>query len=124
MRIAHFVVEDDEAVGRLAQRVRQRAGYTVLTASSGAEALLLLERHDGPVHLMLADMVMPGMSARELVEQIEVLAPRMKILCTSGYTDEAILHHGLLDEAAHCIAKPYSVAELARKVREVLDSRA
>ena len=119
-----LLVEDEEAVRRLAQRVLQKAGYTVLTASSGAEALLALEQHDGPVHLMLTDMVMPGMSGRELVAQIKDLSPRMKILCTSGYTDEAILHHGLLDEAAHFIGKPYGVAELTRIVREVLDSQA
>ncbi|MCX6546380.1 MAG: response regulator [Acidobacteria bacterium] len=117
-----LLVEDDEAVRCLAKRVLQKAGYTVLTASNGAEALLLLERHDGPVHLMLTDMVMPGMSGRELVARIGHLSPRTKILCTSGYTDEAILHQGLLAEAAHFIGKPYSVAELTRKVREVLES--
>ena len=117
-----LVVEDEEAVRRLAKRVLQRAGYTVLTAGNGAEALLLLARHDGPVHLMLTDMVMPGMSGRDLVAQLEGINSRIKVLCTSGYTDEAILRHGLLDETAHFIGKPYNVAELTRKVREVLDS--
>ena len=117
-----LIVEDEELVCRLAERVLQMAGYTVLTASSGGEALALLERHDGPVHLVLTDMVMPGMSGRDLATQMKDLHLRTKVLYTSGYTDDAILHHGLPDEVTHFIGKPYSIAELARKVREVLDS--
>jgi PAS domain S-box-containing protein len=119
-----LVVEDEDAVRRLAERVLQRGGYTVLTASNGAEALLVLERHDGPVHLVLTDMVMPGMSGRDLMARLEDINSRMKVLCTSGYTDEAVLHHKQLDKAAHFIGKPYAMAELTRKVREVLDSPA
>ncbi|MBI3941219.1 MAG: PAS domain S-box protein [Acidobacteria bacterium] len=118
-----LVVEDDEGVCHLAKRILQSLGYTVLTASHGAEALLLLERHDGPVHLVLTDMVMPGMSGRDLASQLEAISPQMKVLYTSGYTDDAVLHHGLLDKTAHFIGKPYTTAELARKVREVLNSQ-
>jgi two-component system, cell cycle sensor histidine kinase and response regulator CckA len=117
-----LIVDDEEAICRLTKRVLQSAGYTVLTASSGGEALLLLERHDGPVHLMLTDMVMPRVSGRELAAQLTDLRPRMKVLYMSGYTDDTILRRGLLDRAAHFIAKPYTTAELTRTVREVLDS--
>ena len=118
-----LIVEDEEAVCRLAKRVLQMAGYTVLTASSGGEALALLERHDGPVHLMLTDMVMPGMTGRELATQLMNIHPRTKVLFTSGYTNDATLHHGLLGTATHFIGKPYTVAQLTRKVREVLNSQ-
>ena len=94
----------------------------MLTASSGGEALLVLERHDGPVHLVLTDMIMPGMSGRDLVARIEDRSPQMRVLYTSGYTDEAILRDALFDKATHFIGKPYTAAELTRKVREVLDS--
>jgi PAS domain S-box-containing protein len=117
-----LIVDDDEAVCRLTKRILQSAGYTVLTASSGGEAVLLLERHDGPVHLMLTDMVMPQVSGRELATQLTNIRPRMKVLYMSGYTDDTILRRGLLDQAAHFIAKPYTTAELTRTVREVLDS--
>ena len=111
-----------EAVQDLARRVLESAGYTVLTASNGPEALAILERHDGPVHLVLTDMIMPGMSGQDLVAQIEEISPSMKVLYTSGYTDEAILRDTLFDKATHFIGKPYTAAELTRRVREVLDS--
>ncbi len=117
-----LIVEDEEAVCRLASRILHGAGYTVLTASNGGEALALLERHDRPVHLMLTDMVMPGMSGRNLATQLKDIHPRTKVLYTSGYTDDAILHHALFSKATHFIGKPYTTAELTRKVREVLDS--
>jgi PAS domain S-box-containing protein len=117
-----LIVEDEEAVRGLAQRILQVAGYTVLTAGHGGEALLVLERHDGPVHLLVTDMVMPGMSGRELATRLEKISPRTKVLFTSGYTDEAILHTGLLDETINFVGKPYTAVELRRRVREVLDS--
>ena len=117
-----LIVEDEEGVRRIAERILQTAGYTVLTASNGAEALLLLEQHDGPVHLVLTDMVMPGMTVRDLATQLKGLHPRTKLLYTSGYSDDAVLPDGLLDKATHFIGKPYAAAELRRKVREVLDS--
>jgi CheY-like chemotaxis protein len=117
-----LVVEDEGRVRQLAQRILQLAGYTVLTAGNGGEALRLLGRYDGPVHLILTDMVMPGMTGKDLVARIGDIAPRMKILFTSGYTGDAVRHDGLLDQGAPFIGKPYTAAELTRKVREVLDS--
>jgi len=118
-----LAVEDDTPLRDLAKRVLRSAGYTVLTASNGGEALLLLEKHPGTVDLLLTDLVMPGMSGRDLAARLMQLRPQMKVLHMSGYTDDAILQHGVLDEATHFIHKPYSPAELARKVREVLDTK-
>ena len=116
-----LLVEDEEGLRHLAERVLKSAGYTVLVAANGGEGLLLLERHDGPVHLMLTDIVMPGMSGQELAERLQETRPEMKVLYSSGYTDDAILRHGVLDDKSHFISKPYSIVELTRKVREVLD---
>jgi PAS domain S-box-containing protein len=117
-----LVVEDEESLRRVAQRVLASAGYTVLVAANGGEALWLLERRDPPVDLVLTDVVMPGMSGGTLADRIRGSQSKMKILFTSGYTDDAIGHHGVLDEGVHFIAKPYTIADLTRKVREVLDS--
>jgi len=117
-----LIVEDEEAVRRVARRILESAGYTVLTAANPGEALLLLERHQEPVHLMLSDVVMPGMSGRDLAARIADIRPQIRILYMSGYTDDAILQRGVLDHAMHFIPKPYTPAELQRKVREVLDS--
>jgi len=116
-----LLVEDEEGLRHLAERVLKSAGYTVLVAANGGEGLLLLERHDGPVHLMLTDIVMPGMSGQELAERLQETRPEMKVLYSSGYTDDAILRHGVLDDKSHFISKPYTIVELTRKVREVLD---
>ncbi|MDZ4258671.1 MAG: PAS domain S-box protein [Gemmatimonadales bacterium] len=117
-----LIVDDEEALRRVATRIVESAGYTVLTAANGGEALRLLECHDGPVHLMLTDVVMPGMSGTDLAARIVDTRPQMKVLYTSGYTDDAILQRGVLNAAMHFIHKPYTMAELTRKVREVLDS--
>jgi PAS domain S-box-containing protein len=117
-----LLVEDENVVRHLATRILRGAGYTVLTASHGVEALQLLERHDGPVDLLLTDVVLPGMSGRDLATRVAEVRPESKVLYTSGYTDDAILRHGVLDNATHFVGKPYSRAELTRKVREVLDS--
>jgi CheY-like chemotaxis protein len=77
---------------------------------------------EGPVHLMLTDVVMPGMSGWELAAHLESIRPRMKVLYTSGYPDDAFLRHGVADASGHFLAKPYTIDELTRKVREVLDS--
>jgi two-component system cell cycle sensor histidine kinase/response regulator CckA len=118
-----LIVEDDEAVSQLAVRVLRLAGYSVLTASSGAEAMQILERHGKPVHLVLTDIVMPGMSGPDLAAQLGEISPRTKIIFTSGYTDDSIVNQQLPGAAAHFIAKPYTTADLTRTVREVLDSR-
>ena len=117
-----LVVEDENALRHVAKRILESAGYTVLVAANGGEALLLAERHDGPVDLILTDVVMPGMNGRELAARLAAIRPRMKVLYTSGYTDDAIVQHGVLDPEMRFISKPYKIEELARKIRDVLDS--
>ncbi len=117
-----LVVEDDDALRRLAICLLEPAGYTVLAVANGEEAMLLIERHDGPIHLMLTDVVMPGMSVWSLVQRASTRHPGMKVVYTSGYTNDVIGHHGVLHEGTHFIAKPYTAAGLRRQVREVLDS--
>jgi len=116
-----LVVEDDDGVRELAQRVLQRQGYTVLTARNGQEALELSNRHPTPIHLLLTDVIMPGLSGRELAEQLQAHRPDLKLLFMSGYTDEAIARHGVLSPGVALVQKPFSPVELARKVRAVLD---
>ena len=94
----------------------------MLDAHNGGEALLLAEQHDGPVDLMLTDVVMPGINGRALAARLAAVRPQMRVLYTSGYTDDAILRHGVLDNVNCFIGKPYTPLELRRKVREVLDS--
>jgi signal transduction histidine kinase/response regulator RpfG family c-di-GMP phosphodiesterase len=116
-----LVVEDEPAVRDLAKQVLAKAGYTVMTAANGDEALQLCERQSGKIHLALTDVVMPGMGGRVFAEQLTRLRPDIKILYMSGYTDDAIDHHGTLDPGTHLITKPFSLTDLRRKVRELLD---
>jgi DNA-binding NtrC family response regulator len=116
-----LVVEDEEKVQKLTVEILERQGYRVLEASHGDEALLIHEKHDGPIHLILVDVVMPGMSGSELAKRLASLRPETKILYMSGYTDNAIFHHGVLEEGINYIQKPFTIDGLARKVREVLE---
>jgi PAS domain S-box-containing protein len=116
-----LVVEDEEPLRRLTRRLLETAGYTVLSAADGEEALLTSERHVGDIDLLLTDVVMPRMNGRLLAERLAKTRPALKILYMSGYTDDAILHHGVLDSGTQFLAKPFSEAELTRKVRAVLD---
>jgi CheY-like chemotaxis protein len=109
-------------VRSLAQRILEGAGYTVIGAPDAATALRLLERRDARIDLLLTDVVLPNMSGRELADRVAATRPGLKVLYTSGYTDDEIPRHGVLDAAAHFVAKPYSQGDLTRKVREVLDS--
>jgi signal transduction histidine kinase/ActR/RegA family two-component response regulator len=119
-----LVVEDEPAVCKLVERILRNAGYEVLSATSGGDALLLCEQHRGAIDLLLTDVVMPQMSGRELAERVTTLCPRLEVLYMSGYTDNAIVHHGVLVAGTHFIGKPFAAAELTRKVRDVLDERA
>lgn len=116
-----LLVEDEEVVRDMVSDMLRESGYTVLEAKNGNEALFVGKEYDGEIHLMLTDVVMPQMSGRELAEQIGPLRREMKILYMSGYTDDAIVHHGVLDEGTAFIGKPFSPDALARKVRELLD---
>jgi len=117
-----LLAEDNAGLRKLATRVLEPAGYTVLGAASGEEALRLLERHEEPVHLLLSDVVMPGMSGRQLAERIAETRPGMKVLYMSGYTSDTIVRHGVLEARVPFLNKPFTGAALLRKIREVLDS--
>ena len=116
-----FVVEDDEKVRRLAVDILGNQGYTILEAIDGEEALLIWEEHKKPVHLILTDIVMPNMSGPQLIERLKQIRNDFKVLYMTGYTDEVIVHHGILDKGVNLINKPFTIEKLARKVREVLD---
>jgi CheY-like chemotaxis protein len=116
-----LVVEDEDGVRNLVRDILQTAGYTVLEARHGAEALDVSERHVGPIHLMLTDVVMPEMSGRELAQRLAILRPATKVLFMSGYTANAVVHHGVLDPDTDFLQKPITAAVLTRKVRQILD---
>jgi PAS domain S-box-containing protein len=116
-----LIVEDEEPVRALVCEILQKNGYTVLEAGHGAEAIQICERHEGSIQLMVTDVVMPGMSGRELAQRLSTLRPDMKVLYVSGYTEDAIVHYGVLDQGTNFLQKPFRPYDLARKVREVLD---
>ncbi|HMA95122.1 MAG TPA: PAS domain S-box protein [Polyangiaceae bacterium] len=116
-----LLVEDDNAVRELAALFLRRQGYHVLVASNGFEALILCERDGVTVDLLLTDVVMPGMNGRDLAERMLSLHPDMRVLFSSGYAENVISHHGVIDEQVNFIGKPYAVQALAKKVRTVLD---
>jgi signal transduction histidine kinase/CheY-like chemotaxis protein len=117
-----LLVEDAAGVRDLAQRMLEGWGYTVLVASNGPAALELAKYHPEPIHLLLTDVVMPGLNGKALAEQLTSTRPGLKVLFMSGYTDEAIAHHGMLDPRVFLLQKPFSALDLAHKVREVLDA--
>jgi len=116
-----LVVEDEEGVRKLVVRGLEGQGYRVLDAPQGLDAFLIAEKHQGPIHLLVTDVVMPKVNGRELAERMASIRPGIKVLYMSGYTDNAITHHGILEKGMNYIQKPFSVDGLARKVREVLD---
>jgi len=114
-------VEDEAAVLAVGERMLTALGYEVLTASSPAEAREKQPRHEGKIDLLLADVIMPGSSGRELFDDLREKRQDLKVLYISGYTDAAIVHHGVLDSGTPFLQKPFTAEGLARKVREVLD---
>jgi len=117
-----LLVEDEAGVRTLAKTILQTHGYTVLDAAQGKDAFLLSGQHEGLIHLMVTDMVMPEMSGREVADRLKPLRPNMKVLFMSGFTDKAMVHHGELDRGMAFLQKPFTPQTLARKVREVLDA--
>jgi PAS domain S-box-containing protein len=115
-----LLAEDEEMVRTLARQVLEMYGYQVLEAANGGAALLICERHKEGIHLLVTDVVMPEMSGPELADRLAQLRPKMKVLFMSGYTDDTIVHQGVLDEGTPFIQKPFAPDDLARKVKEVL----
>jgi PAS domain S-box-containing protein len=117
-----LLVEDEEQVRAVVLSVLRRQGYHVIPAQNAGEALLLCERHSGKIDLLLTDVVMPQMSGPDLARRLASIRPGMRVLCMSGYTDDSIVRHGVLESGVAFIQKPITPALLARKVREVLDA--
>jgi CheY-like chemotaxis protein len=116
-----LVVDDDDAVRRAACRILVRSGYQVLEAGNRDEAVRLCEEHEGAIHALLTDVVMPQVSGPELAKQLTASRPAMKVICMSGYTDDSIVRHGVLESEIAFLQKPITTQNLPLKVREVLD---
>ena len=116
-----LLVEDAAAVRAVTRHVLERQGYAVLEASHGAAALELAANHAGPIHLLLTDVIMPGLSGRQVADRLTALRPDTQVLYASGYTDDAVVRHGVLESGIAYLQKPFTTESLARKVREVLD---
>ena len=115
-----LLVEDDDQLRVVSRGMLERAGYTVLAACHGADALLQATRHPGPIDLVLTDVVMPRMSGREVARRLTALRPGIRVLYMSGYTEDAIVHHGVLDPGSTLLQKPITPDTLGRAVRQVL----
>jgi DNA-binding NtrC family response regulator len=117
-----LLVEDEEVVLKITKLLLEENGYTVLPAGSGEEAIRLFTRYREPIHLLITDVVMPMLSGKDVADQIESVHPETKVLYMSGYTDDAIVHRGIVDADIQFIQKPFTERALTRKIREVLDA--
>ena len=118
-----LVVEDEGALRELDCEFLERSGYEVLGAGNGAAAMEISKRHQGPIHLLMTDAIMPGMSGRELALQMQGLRPDIRVLYVSGYTDDVVLRNGLLEPGTAFLQKPFTKDSLTQKVRAVLDGK-
>ncbi|MEW6751919.1 MAG: ATP-binding protein [Candidatus Latescibacterota bacterium] len=118
-----LLVEDADAVRGIARRVLEGAGYTVLEASAGGEAIAMSRAYREPIHLLLTDVVMPGMNGRQVAESVRSERGETKVLFMSGYTDDVTVHHGMLSAGVRLLEKPFTAAGLLERVRGVLDGR-
>jgi CheY-like chemotaxis protein len=116
-----LVVEDEEAILSMTVLMLERLGYTVIAALNPAEALKAAKSNPQKIHLLMTDVVMPGMNGRDLAKEMHKLFPKLKCLFMSGYTANTIAHHGVLDDGVQFLQKPFSMQDLAKKVRDVLD---
>ena len=115
-----LLVEDEKGVRELAREYLEMSGYTVIEAEDGHTALELAAMHSGTIHLLMTDVVMPGISGRELAERAKLIRPKIKVLYMSGYTDQAVVHHGILEMDAVLLQKPFTMTTLSTKLREIL----
>ena len=115
-----LLAEDEEAILKLGTAILKKHGYTVLAARTPADALALAEGYAGTIHLLITDVVMPGLNGKELMDRLTALRPGIKVLFMSGYTSDVIAHQGVIDEGVAFLQKPFSVNTLAQKVRDVL----
>jgi CheY-like chemotaxis protein len=118
-----LLVEDEDGVRALVRQVLQKQGYKVLQASSGAEALAISDQRTEPIHLLLTDVVLKQMSGRELSEILVARRPKMKVIFMSGYTDDAVVHHGVMSQSTAFLQKPFTTQALVKMLREVLDHK-
>jgi CheY-like chemotaxis protein len=116
-----LLVEDEEQILNLGRRTLQRQGYRVLAATAPEAALALAAQQAGPIHLLVTDVVMPGMNGKELAERLRTSHPALKCLFMSGYTSDVLAHHGVLEVNVAFLQKPFTLQTLAEKVREVLE---
>jgi two-component system, cell cycle sensor histidine kinase and response regulator CckA len=117
-----LLAEDEDSVRRLARIALEMQGYTVLEAASGADAIRLAEEHTDPIHMLVTDVVMPGVGGREVAETLRQRRPDLKVLYVSGYTDDAVVRHGIVEATDAFLQKPFTPLGLVRKVRSVLDA--
>ena len=115
-----LLVEDEPNVRRIARRILERNGYTVLEAANGTEALRVLERRQEPIALVLTDLVMPEMGGRELASRLRIVSPTSRVLFMSGYTEDAVLRQSVMEPGSVFLDKPFTFETLIRKVREAL----
>ncbi len=112
-----LVVDDEAGVRSLASRILRDNGYTVLEAADVGEAVLASQRHDGVIHLVLTDVMLPRTGGREMAERLRAIRPRLTVLYMSGYTPTAVVRHGVIDAGAAFVQKPFTPATLARAQR-------
>src|SRR5262249_31363460 len=118
-----LLVEDEDMVRSMTRTLLQQAGYTVLEGRNGADALQVSEKHQGPIDLLLTDVVMPKMTGRTLYQRLAQIRPKMKVLFMSGYTDSALFRHGLAEVPAAILLKPFTSEALLTHVREILEMK-
>ena len=118
-----LIVEDDNSLRKLVQKSLQPHGYRILVAENGEDALRISKEHEGTIDLIITDVVMPMMGGKETAERLQAIHPQVKVIYMSGYTDDAIVHHGVLAPGLNFLEKPFSPKGLAHKVREVLDKK-
>ena len=118
-----LVAEDEDGVRSLTKEVLEKYGYTVLEASNGEEALKIVERHEGPLDLLLSDVVMPRMGGPELAQELLARRPAVKVLYMSGYTDHPMVRRGVVNAGVAFLQKPFTPTVLVSRIREILESR-